>query len=151
MRLIAALSLAIGLSLPANAQVPGSSARAFLDDVRAEIGADASLPRCEGRFEQMCSIDLGRSFVLTTQATTAGELISVKLIHGEIEGDPPERAAAFVDALSDVHAGENSGVVTALLSEAITSDTPVEKVIDGVLYRADATSEVFLEVRPASR
>lgn len=151
MRLVAALSLAIGLSLPASAQVPGSSARAFLDDVRAEIGADASLPRCEGQFEQICRIELGRSFILATQATTAGELLSVRLIHSKIEGDPPEKAAAFVAALCDVIAGENSGVVTALLSDAVASDTPVEKVIDGVLYRADAASEVFLEVLPARR
>ena len=141
---------AFSLSVQAFAQdQPATSARGLLDAVRAEIGPEASATTCEGLLDHICRIHLGRSFILATEATNTGDILSVQLIHDEIAVDPPERAAAYVSAVTDVLAGDSAGEVTGLLNEAVQSDGPVERVIGGILYRADAGSDVFLDARPA--
>ncbi len=146
MRLVGPVLLA--LSLSAQAQEPDKTARSFLDAVRVEIGEDASLPECDGPIEQICRIRLGRSFILVTEATPSGELLSVKLRHNEIAAEPPEKAAAYVATLFEVLAGERVDELTNLLEQAVQSSGPVEKQIEGVLYRADAGADVLLEVLP---
>ena len=60
------------------------SARRVLDDVRAHAGERAGLPECAGTFDQTCSIGLGRSFVVRTEATNTGELIVLQVVHNEM-------------------------------------------------------------------
>ena len=125
------------------------TARRVLDDVRAYAGDAAGLPECTGTFDQTCSIALGRSFIVRTEATSTGELIVLRIVHNEMFVDTAEQASDFVLAVIRAVGGDDHAeAIAGLMDRAMTSDEPLEETIDGALYRVSADGDVFLEVRP---
>ena len=125
------------------------TARRVLDDVRAYAGDAAGLPECTGTLDQMCSLDLGRSFVVRTEATSTGELIVLQIVHNEMFVDTAEQASDFVLAVIRAVGGDDHAeAIAGLMDRALQSEEPLEEVIDGALYRVSADGDVFLEVRP---
>jgi hypothetical protein len=141
--------LALGLATQAQAQNLGISASDALASLRNSAGDKASALSCSGRFDQTCSLDLGKSFAVTTEATPSGELISLTMKYREVFGEPPENAADYVlFVLQAVGAGDNAEQFIALINKAIHSEGPVEDTFGNAHYRVDAGGETFLEIRP---
>lgn len=123
--------------------------RRILDEVRAYAGDAAGLPVCDGPLDMSCRIELGRSFIVRTEADNTGNLIALRIVHNQEFADSAEQASDFVLAVVLAVGGEdNAEAVAGLMDRAMSSDGPLEDTIGGALWRVSAEGDVFLEVRP---
>lgn len=124
--------------------------RRILDEVRAYAGEDASLPVCDGPLNMSCRVELGRSFIVRTEADNTGDLIALEIVHNEEFVDSAEQASDFVLAVILAVGGEeNAEAIAGLMDRAMSSSEPLEETIGGALYRVSADGDVFLKVVPA--